>query len=451
MKASLIALDQLQVGDVELHLAVEPADRCVEVIAVAGAVVGERPEHLGMQLGDTVEDLCLDVVHLHEVGQLHQVALHRALLELGERLLHLGAVVRLPLVPADRDFRPVAAHRVTHPGERVLERLRLGRQRGKALRGGVVGKVVAKRLQAAGGHVALCQVCCQRADGPAVDLDRIQEPRLLLQWVVELLCLGEVLPHLLGRLGERRDRLVHVGLLEVAQHLVAVAHGCGLMQRRVEERLELVLLPTGGHRPKHLIEIQIDEEVRLLQPLDSRCSLRLPEEDAVKSRGARTRRRLGTGRRTIRRERRARSTTIRSRHQLPPVSCGRSHQPVAAVQAGFIASEDRTGHVRRRVALRRARSSSPPGSCLRGSAAASRGGDAARSVSGRRGPARAGGRRGHPRDAPSASSTGGRRSAPAASGRARRAPARPLADRVTVHHASSSSARANAARVWSSA
>ena len=68
---------------------------------------------------------------------------------------------------------------------------------------------------------------------------------------------------------------------------MAVAHGRGLVQRRVEERLQLVLLPTGGHRPEHLIEIQVDEEVRLLQPVDAGRCLRLLEEDAVKSRGAR--------------------------------------------------------------------------------------------------------------------------------------------------------------------
>ena len=103
---------------------------------------------------------------------------------------------------------------------------------------------------------------------------------------MELLHLGEVLAHPPERLGEPGDRLVHLGFLEVAQHLVAVAHGRGLVQRRVEERLQLVLLPTGGHRPKHLIEIQVDEEVRLLQSVDAGRSLRLLEEHAVKWRAA---------------------------------------------------------------------------------------------------------------------------------------------------------------------
>jgi hypothetical protein len=63
------AFDHLQEGEVELHLAVESADHRVEVIPMADAEIRASPEHVGMQLGDTVEDPGLDVVHLGVVGQ----------------------------------------------------------------------------------------------------------------------------------------------------------------------------------------------------------------------------------------------------------------------------------------------------------------------------------------------------------------------------------------------
>ena len=47
----LTAADQLEVGEVELHLTVEPPDRLVEVVPVASAVAGQHPEHVRVQLG----------------------------------------------------------------------------------------------------------------------------------------------------------------------------------------------------------------------------------------------------------------------------------------------------------------------------------------------------------------------------------------------------------------
>ena len=313
------ARDQLQIGQVELHLSIEPADRGVEVIAVAGAVVGERPEHVRVQLGDTVEDLRFHVVHLGVVTPLHQVAVHRSLLELGEGLLHLGAVVRLALVGGDRDLRPVDPNRVAHPAQRVLQGVRLCHQRGEVLGRRVLREVLAQPPQTARAHVVSRQVVGERPDGVVVDPDGVQEPRLLLERVIELLHRGEVLPHPPHRFREGRDRLQHLALLEIAQHLVAVVDGRDLVQLRVEVRPQLVFLATSGHRLQDLIEIQVDEGIRLLEPVDGRRPFRPLEEDAPKPRDIPPRARVPTRSHAVRRERRARSRHVRSRHQLPPV------------------------------------------------------------------------------------------------------------------------------------
>ena len=294
---------------------------------MAGAVVGERAEHARVQSCDPVEDLCLDVVHVGEVGQLDQVALHRPLLEPRERLFHLGAVVGLAFVVADRDPGPVNPDGIPHPGKRLLQRLRLRRQRGEALGGGVPGEVAAEPLKAARGHIEPAEFFRERADRLAVDLDGVQEPGLLLQRVAELPRLHKMLAHPPHRPREPRDRPQHHGLLKVAQHFMPVADGCDIVQRCVEERLQRVLLPAGSHRLQHLIEIQVGEEVRLLQRVHASARRGLLKEDALETRFARLQARPHAGGLAICRERQTRTSLIRTRHQLPPFPLGRSHQP----------------------------------------------------------------------------------------------------------------------------
>ena len=52
---------------------------------------------------------------------------------------------------------------------------------------------------------------------------------------MKLLGVLEVFAHPAHALGERPDRLEHLGLLEVAENPVAIAHRRGIVQRRVEE------------------------------------------------------------------------------------------------------------------------------------------------------------------------------------------------------------------------
>ena len=315
----LMAADQLKVGEVELHLAVEPPDRLVEVVPVVSAVDGKRAEHVRVQLRHQADDPGLNMVHLRVLGEMDQVALHRALLELRERLPHLGAVVRLTFVAADRDPGPLDPDGVPDPRKRVFQRLRLRGQRGETLRAGVPGEVAAEPAQAARGHIARGELLGQRAHRLAVDLGRVQEPGLFLQLVVELPHLLEVLAHLPHRLREPGDRLEHLALLQVAQNLMPVPDGIDLVQRRIEQRFQLVLLAPRGHRLQHLIQVQVGEEVRLLRPAGVGPCPRLPEENALEARRDRFRARPRAGRCAIRSEERAGSGQVRSGHQLPPV------------------------------------------------------------------------------------------------------------------------------------
>jgi hypothetical protein len=70
---------------------------------------------------------------------------------------------------------------------------------------------------------------------------------LLLLLVAELPRLGEVLAHAAHLLGERLDRPEHLGLLQVAGYLMAVAHDRHISQRSVEEGLEVVVLAARSH------------------------------------------------------------------------------------------------------------------------------------------------------------------------------------------------------------
>jgi hypothetical protein len=167
--------------------------------------------------------------------------------------------------------------------KRVLERLRLRGQRAKAPGADVFGEVLAAPAKTARGHIQPCELPGQRAHRLAVDLGRIQEPGLFLQLVVELVRLLEVLAHPLHRLREPVDRLEHRALFKVAQNLMPVPDGVNLVQRRAEERIELVPLAPRGHRLQHLIKVQVGEVVRLLRPADARARPGLLEQNALEA------------------------------------------------------------------------------------------------------------------------------------------------------------------------
>ncbi len=147
-------------------------------------------------------------------------------------------------------------------------------------------EVVAKPRQPARGELALGELRRQRTNGVAVDLDRVEEPRLLLELVGELLHLLQVLAHQAHPRGERRDRGEHARALEVAQHLVPVADRAHVVKGGVEAGLEGVLLATARHRLEHLVEVEVVEVVGLVEAVDVAGAL---EEDALEARRRRLR------------------------------------------------------------------------------------------------------------------------------------------------------------------
>jgi hypothetical protein len=90
-----------------------------------------------------------------------------------------------------------------------------------------------------------------------------------------------VLTHAAHLLGERPDGLEHLGLLQVAGYLMAVAHDRHVLQRGVEEGLEVVFLAARGHRRQHLIKMQVGEAGRLFRLVDVDAVWPV-KEDAVK-------------------------------------------------------------------------------------------------------------------------------------------------------------------------
>ena len=116
---------------------------------LAGAEVVQGHKDIRMQLGDQVEDLRLDVVHVGPLRQLDPVVLHGSLLELGKGFRDLGAVVGLAVVLADLDAVAPDVDAVPDPGETLLEAADLADEQGEALGVGVVREVLAKRSEPA--------------------------------------------------------------------------------------------------------------------------------------------------------------------------------------------------------------------------------------------------------------------------------------------------------------
>ena len=301
---------------------------------MAGAVPVQRRELVRVQPRHDAGDLGLDMVHLRVVGKLNQVALHRPLLKPCEHLLHLGTVVRLTLVTADRDPCAVNPHGVPDPLERLPQRLRLRGQRGEALGSGVLAEVAAEPVEAARGHLTCRKLPGQHADRRAVDVARVQEPCLFLQLVVELLRLLEVPAHPPHRLREPVDRIEHLARLKVTQNLMPVPDSVGLVQRRAEQRFQVVLLAPRGHRLQHLIKVQVGEELRPLRPAGAGACPGPLEQDALEAHRGRLRARRLARARAVRRAGRAGAGQVRH-HQLPPGRAREKPLAVAAVSDGF--------------------------------------------------------------------------------------------------------------------
>src|SRR6266567_5634763 len=280
---SLEALDELKVGDIELNFPVKGRDRAIEVMLVAGAVIVQWLVNLGIKACDEIQYAGLDVVHVRAVAEADPVILHRSLLEFRERFLDVRAVVRFLAISADPDAVSLNVHAVLHCSKIVVPLPGGGYERREAVRRGVVGEVIPERLETARDHVELGKVFGQGADRLTVDGHRIYEPAFLLVPVVELAGLSELLAHLPHVLCECLDRRQDRFPLKVAQDVMAVADSRCIVQRNVEELLELVFVPPGGHGLQDLIEIQVGEEGGFLALISADSIFGALEEDAVES------------------------------------------------------------------------------------------------------------------------------------------------------------------------
>ena len=124
---------------------------------------------------------------------------------------------------------------------------------------------------------------------------------------MELVHDRQVLAHVVHPGGELADRVEHRRLLEVTQHVVSIADGLDVMQWPVKQWRQLVLLMARGQQGNDLIEVQVAEERRLLDAVDT-VNVGI-EQDAVKGARRRHVRAARFASRATRRSRRARADT----------------------------------------------------------------------------------------------------------------------------------------------
>jgi hypothetical protein len=92
-----------------------------------------------------------------------------------------------------------------------------------------------------------------------------------------------MLAHLPHPLRKVPYRLEGRSVLKVMHYLVAVTDCLGVVQRNVEERLEVVFVSPGGHCRQDLIEIQVREEGRLFAPTGAASVFGPVKENAVEN------------------------------------------------------------------------------------------------------------------------------------------------------------------------
>jgi len=154
---SLQAAQQIQVGQVELHLPVEAGHRLVDETLVIRAVAVQRGEGSREQLRHQVQDPCFDVVHVRRGGELDLDGSGLALVEPLEDALDRLAVVGLVVEARDADAAAPDGQAVPHSTEALPYGGGLGDERPEAVRCNVPEQRVADRSEAAGAEVGGCQ------------------------------------------------------------------------------------------------------------------------------------------------------------------------------------------------------------------------------------------------------------------------------------------------------
>jgi len=247
-------------------------------------VVGQGPEGLRLKQRDPIEHARLDLVHLDRLLELHPVILHRATSKLLERVQHPGRVVLFRFVPAHGDVVVEERDAVGEGGQVLLQPGRLVRQRGEGGRAGVGLRELVEPPEAVGLVGRRLQALAEAPHGLEVDLHRVEEPELLLDPIGESVDLSQVPVHRAHPLDEGLQAAPDVLTLQIPEHLLGIPDQRRVARQRVEEGLQVVVPARGGDRLHHLVQVQIAEEPRLLQPLHARPLLGEEKEDADEGR-----------------------------------------------------------------------------------------------------------------------------------------------------------------------
>ena len=124
------------------------------------------------------------------------------------------------------------------------------------------GEVVAQGAQAGRAELELFERRGERDESVPVGRGGVEEPALLLGLVVLLVREVQVAAGALHLLRERARGGCDLLLFQIAEDLLPVDDRVGVAQRRVEERLERVLVAAGDDRLDGLVEVEVAEELR---------------------------------------------------------------------------------------------------------------------------------------------------------------------------------------------
>lgn len=93
----------VQVGEIELYLAVEPIDRRVEVVTILDVVAVQCEEARRIQFRDEIKNACFEVIHVGCFSRGGPAILYATLLEPLKCRDDTRAVVGFAVVTADSD------------------------------------------------------------------------------------------------------------------------------------------------------------------------------------------------------------------------------------------------------------------------------------------------------------------------------------------------------------
>jgi hypothetical protein len=250
---------EVEVGQVELDLALEPRDAVVDEVGEAVAEGFERRERLGVEPGHQLEDGGLDRVQLEGRGTLLWLPVAGLTVEPREGAFDRGGVILVPggspdVHPVLQDREPVrhGVEVAPHPPDLLV-------QRGEGVGLQVPAQVGGEAAQAVGRERRPGEPLRQRGHGVAVGRGGAELQAGALPRVAHRLGQRGVVPHALHGAREALDLGPQPLVGEVAEHGVPEGHVGRVFERGVEQGPEPVPLAAGGDGRDHLIQVEVGE------------------------------------------------------------------------------------------------------------------------------------------------------------------------------------------------